>query len=246
MTRPAPKSFHIKSFGCQMNVYDGERMAELLGGEGMVAAESEGDGRCRGAQHLPYPREGGGAPRLFGYRRGCGAMTGRGRSSRWQAASRRPKAPRFRAARASVDIVVGPQAYHRLPELVSHAARGAASRRSILDHAAGWRNSTRIAQTPRLQRPSAFLTVQEGCDKFCTYCVVPYTRGGEVSAGVSTRSSTRRSALIDGGAKEITLLGQNVNAWSDGDLDLADLDPSRSTGCRGCIASAIRPATPTT
>jgi tRNA-2-methylthio-N6-dimethylallyladenosine synthase len=108
----------------------------------------------------------------------------------------------------SVDIVVGPQAYHRLPELIAKAGGGGRG----LDMALA--AETKFGALPPRRRPgpSAFLTVQEGCDKFCTYCVVPYTRGAEISRQWSAIVDEAK-ALVDMGAREITLLGQNVNAW---------------------------------
>jgi len=115
-----------------------------------------------------------------------------------------------------IDLVVGPQAYHRLPQMIAEAAGGA--RPVDTDMPA----ISKFGALPvrRKSGPSAFLTVQEGCDKFCTYCVVPYTRGAEVSRPFA-EIETEARALVDGGAREITLLGQNVNAWagSCGGLD---------------------------
>ena len=112
----------------------------------------------------------------------------------------------------SVKMVVGPQAYHRLPEMIRAAGEG--QRVTDTDMPA----ETKFDALPRRKRsgPTAFLTVQEGCDKFCTYCVVPYTRGAEVSRphGALVDEALR---LVDAGAREITLLGQNVNAWTGED-----------------------------
>jgi tRNA-2-methylthio-N6-dimethylallyladenosine synthase len=117
-----------------------------------------------------------------------------------------------------IDIVVGPQAYHRLPEMVAEASRGA--RPVDTDMPA----ISKFDALPARRRaaPSAFLTVQEGCDKFCTYCVVPYTRGAEISRPWRDIVTEARS-LVDAGAREIVLLGQNVNAWSEDGRGLADL-----------------------
>ncbi len=117
-----------------------------------------------------------------------------------------------------IDVVVGPQAYHRLPELVAEASLG----RRPID--TGLPGLAKFGAFPSRRRaaPSAFLTVQEGCDKFCTYCVVPYTRGAEISRPGQALVDEAKS-LVDAGAKEITLLGQNVNAWTDGDRDLGAL-----------------------
>jgi tRNA-2-methylthio-N6-dimethylallyladenosine synthase len=110
-----------------------------------------------------------------------------------------------------VDIVVGPQAYHRLPELVGKAVRGEEALDTDMPAASKF---GALPGRAKQARPTAFLTVQEGCDKFCTYCVVPYTRGAEISRPWDAILDEAK-ALVDGGAKEITLLGQNVNAWGD-------------------------------
>lgn len=212
MTRFNPRTYQVKSFGCQMNVYDGERMAEMLAAEGMRAA-AEGEApdivvlntchiRERAAEkvysdigRLAKPEEG---PRPMIAVAGCVAQA-EGKEI-------------VRRAR-DVDIVVGPQAYHRLPELVAKAARGESALDTDMPIASKF---DALPARARGQRPSAFLTVQEGCDKFCTYCVVPYTRGAEVSRPWDKIVDEAR-ALIDGGAREITLLGQNVNAWTGED-----------------------------
>jgi tRNA-2-methylthio-N6-dimethylallyladenosine synthase len=117
-----------------------------------------------------------------------------------------------------VDIVVGPQAYHKLPDMVDAVAKGESSVDLDLP------GLDKFAALPKRRKtgPTAFLTVQEGCDKFCTYCVVPYTRGAEISRPFAELVDEAK-ALVDAGAKEITLLGQNVNAWGDGDQDLGTL-----------------------
>ena len=212
-----PKTFAVKSFGCQMNVYDGERMGELLTADGMtaVAAAKDADlvvlNTCHireRAVHRVYS-EIGGLRRPDGSRpliavAGCVAQA--------------EGAEVARRARA-VDVVVGPQAYHRLPALVAAAAAGGGTQIDT-DMPAQSKFGALPARTAT--RASAFLTVQEGCDKFCTYCVVPYTRGAEVSRPWQAIVDEAR-ALVDGGAREITLLGQNVNAWTDGGRGLHDL-----------------------
>ena len=211
-----PKTFKIKSFGCQMNVYDGERMAELLGAQGMTAADGNEDAdlvvlntchiREKAAEKAysdvgRLRREDGSKPLIA--LAGCVAQA--------EGAEAKRRSP-------MIDIVVGPQTYHRLPEMVSQAVRG--GRPVDTDMPA----ISKFAAFPQRRRanPSAFLTIQEGCDKFCTYCVVPYTRGAEISRPVRDVVAEAR-ALVDGGAREIVLLGQNVNAWGDGDLDFAGL-----------------------
>jgi tRNA-2-methylthio-N6-dimethylallyladenosine synthase len=210
MTRASPKTFQIKSFGCQMNVYDGERMAGLLEAEGMAAAVAPGEAdlvvlntchiREKAAEKVyseigRLKREDGSRPMIAVA--GCVAQA--------EGAEIPRRAP-------SVDIVVGPQAYHRLPALVAEAGRGGRA----IDTDMPLLSKFGALPARRRPGPSAFLTVQEGCDKFCTYCVVPYTRGAEVSRPWAAVMDEAR-ALVDAGAKEIVLLGQNVNAWRDGD-----------------------------
>ncbi|MGZ2410793.1 tRNA-2-methylthio-N6-dimethylallyladenosine synthase [Sphingomonas sp. F9_3S_D5_B_2] len=211
-----PKTFKIKSFGCQMNVYDGERMAELLRANGMSTAAAADDAdlvvlntchiREKAAEKAysdvgRVRREDGTKPMV--------ALAGCVAQAEGSEAKRRS---------SLIDIVVGPQAYHRLPEMIAQASGGA--RPVDTDMPA----TAKFDALPARRRaaPSAFLTVQEGCDKFCTYCVVPYTRGAEISRHWEPIVAEAHE-LIEGGAREIVLLGQNVNAWSDGDRTLADL-----------------------
>jgi len=125
----------------------------------------------------------------------------------------------------NVDIVVGPQAYHRLPDLIDKVGRGEAA--VDTDMPAASKFGALPARTKQA-RPTAFLTIMEGCDKFCTYCVVPYTRGAEISRSWSAIVDEAK-ALVDGGAREITLLGQNVNAWTGED------DKGRAQGMDGLV-----------
>ena len=216
MKHPAPKSFHIKSFGCQMNVYDGERMAEMLDGEGMVAAsESAADLVILNTCHIREKaaekvysdigrmrREDGSRPMI--------AVAGCVAQAEGAEIPRRAR---------EVDIVVGPQAYHRLPAMIAEAAGG---KRSIDLDLPGLAKFDALPKRAPRKGPSAFLTVQEGCDKFCTYCVVPYTRGAEISRSFDAIMDEARM-LVDAGVKEITLVGQNVNAWGEGGHDLGHL-----------------------
>ena len=204
-----PKTFRVKSFGCQMNVYDGERMSELLSAQGMVAAEGEDAelvvlNTCHireKAAERAYSdvgrlvRDDGSRPLI--------ALAGCVAQAEGAEAQRRSKL---------IDLVVGPQAYHRLPEMVAEAAAG----RRPVDTDMPAISKFGVLPARRRSGPSAFLTVQEGCDKFCTYCVVPYTRGAEISRPFGD-IVTEAEALADGGAREITLLGQNVNAWANDD-----------------------------
>jgi len=211
-----PKSFKIKSFGCQMNVYDGERISELLTEQGLAAARDGEDAdlvvlntchiREKAAEKAysdigRLKREDGSRPMIA--LAGCVAQA---------------EGAEARSRSQMIDIVVGPQAYHRLPRMVAEAARGA--RPVDTDMPA----ISKFDSLPKRRRsnPSAFLTVQEGCDKFCTYCVVPYTRGAEVSRPWGDIIAEAH-ALVEGGAREIVLLGQNVNAWSHEGRGLAEL-----------------------
>src|SRR6195952_848777 len=205
-----PQTYRVKSSGCQMNVYDGERMAELLGAGGMTPAADGADAdlvvlntchiREKAAEKVYSDigrlRRADGSVPLIAVA-GCVAQA--------EGEEIMNRAP-------TVRMGVGPQADHRLPEMIRGAPAG--RRRTDTDMPA----ETKFAALPRRRRsgPSAFLTVQEGCDKFCTYCVVPYTRGAEISRPFAAIVDEAK-ALIDAGAKEIVLLGQNVNAWRDGE-----------------------------
>lgn len=222
----APQRYFVTSFGCQMNVYDGERMGEMLSAQGMQQAERREDadlvilntchirekavakvysdiGRLR--------REDGSTPMI--------AVAGCVAQAEGEEIARR--AP-------SVDIVVGPQAYHRLPQLIEQARTG--GKAAVDTDMPAITKFGSLPARPRQPRPTAFLTVQEGCDKFCTYCVVPYTRGAEISRPYADLVEEAR-ALVDGGVREITLLGQNVNAWQGVD------GKGRSQGLEGLIGA---------
>jgi len=217
-----PRTFHVKSFGCQMNVYDGERMAELLTAQGMTASAEREDAdlvvlnTCHireKATEKVYSdigrlrRDNGTVPLIAVA--GCVAQA---------------EGEEIMARAPSVKVVVGPQAYHRLPAMVADAVAG--KRGTETDMPA----EAKFAALPKRRRsgPSAFLTVQEGCDKFCTYCVVPYTRGAEISRPFADLVEEAK-LLVAGGAREITLLGQNVNAWAGSD------DKGRAIGLEGLI-----------
>ena len=211
MSTDSPKTYSIKNYGCQMNVYDGERMAEMFESQGMTPADEKANAdlvvlntchiREKAAEKVyseigRLRRKDGTSPVIAVA--GCVAQAEGGEISR--------RAP-------EVDIVVGPQAYHNLPEMVAAVGRG----ERVVDLDLPGLDKFGKLPARRKQAPSAFLTVQEGCDKFCTYCVVPYTRGAEISRGWNDLLDEAK-AIVDAGAKEITLLGQNVNAW-DGEDD---------------------------
>jgi tRNA-2-methylthio-N6-dimethylallyladenosine synthase len=215
--KPAPKTFHVKSFGCQMNVYDGERMAELMAAEGMTpAAAGDADLVVLNTCHIREKATEKVYSDIGRLRKDAGKQ---GRQPMIAVAGCVAQAEGAEiVARAKVDVVVGPQAYHNLPDLVAKAAAGAPALDTDMPLA------SKFGALPRRRRvgPSAFLTVAEGCDKFCTYCVVPYTRGAEISRPFAAIVEEAR-ALVDAGAREITLLGQNVNAWDDDGRGLHDL-----------------------
>ena len=206
-TQP-PRTYRVKSFGCQMNVYDGERMAELLAEQGISPAPEgeEADLVVLNTCHIREKaaekvysdigrlrREDGTAPLI--------AVAGCVAQAEGEEIMRRAPA---------VGMVVGPQAYHRLPQMIADAVEG---RRSV-DTDMPAETKFDVLPARRKVGPSAFLTVQEGCDKFCTYCVVPYTRGAEISRPFNDLVAEAHK-LVEAGAREITLLGQNVNAWRD-------------------------------
>ena len=215
----APKSVFIKTFGCQMNVYDSERMVEALAADGYTETASAENadlivlntchireravdkvysdlGRIRDIKAL----------RLADGKKttvtiaGCVAQAEGGEIAR--------RVP-------AVDVVVGPQSYHLLPALLK---RSTAEGQII---ATEFRDDDKFTALPARKRTfntAAFLTVQEGCDKFCTFCVVPYTRGAEFSRPVA-QILDEALRLVDGGVREMTLLGQNVNAFHGVDAE---------------------------
>jgi tRNA-2-methylthio-N6-dimethylallyladenosine synthase len=209
-----PQTYRVKSFGCQMNAYDGERMAELLTAEGLAPAPDDADAdlvvlntchiRERAAEKVysdigRLKRADGSAPLIAVA--GCVAQA---------------EGEEIMARAPSVRVVVGPQAYHRLPYMLKQAVAGKRVTDTDMPADTKFDALPVRGQGRRRSPPSAFLTVQEGCDKFCTYCVVPYTRGAEISRPARALID-EAMRLVDTGAREITLLGQNVNAWTGED-----------------------------
>ena len=205
-----PKKLFIKTYGCQMNVYDSERMAEAMGAQGYVQTEvlEEADMVLLNTCHIrekaseklysdlgrlkPLKAE---RPDLKVGVAGCVAQA---------------EGEEILRRMPLVDIVVGPQSYHRLPQMVQAKGRVVDTEfpaEDKFDH---------LPARKALRGPTAFLTVQEGCDKFCAFCVVPYTRGAEVSRPAERLLREARD-LVSRGVREITLLGQNVNAYHDVD-----------------------------
>lgn len=213
----APKKVFVKTYGCQMNVYDSQRMTDALAADGYVSTEAMDDadlvllntchirekaadkvysvlGRLR---DLKSERADAGRDLTIGVA-GCVAQAEGGEILR--------RSP-------SVDLVVGPQTYHRLPEMLAKVRNG----EKVVETEYAIEDKFEHLPQPRraevIKRGvTAFLTVQEGCDKFCTFCVVPYTRGSEVSRPVR-QIVAEAERLAEAGVREVTLLGQNVNAW---------------------------------
>ncbi|MEO0499394.1 MAG: tRNA (N6-isopentenyl adenosine(37)-C2)-methylthiotransferase MiaB [Pseudomonadota bacterium] len=211
---PRPRSYFVKSYGCQMNVYDAERMGGLLEADGMTRADTqaEADLVVLNTCHIREKA----AEKVYseiGRIEKAGRKSESGRRAMIAVAGCVAQAEGAEiAARApAVDLIVGPQAYHRLPEMTRTAAGGTRAVDTDLPTLAKFR----ALGTKRQAQPSSFLTIQEGCDKFCTYCVVPYTRGAEVSRPADILIE-EAEGLAAGGAREIVLLGQNVNAYDDG------------------------------
>ncbi len=207
------KSYHIKSYGCQMNVYDSERMAELLTSEGYVATDDPNTAdlvvlntchiREKAAEKV-YSDVG----RLRINKKADALVAVAGCVAQAEGAQ-------IMRRDATVNLVFGPQTYHRLPELLATAAEH--KRQGFVPHVIDTdfpveAKFDHLLQQRRSPGVAAFVTVQEGCDKFCSFCVVPYTRGGEVSRPLAAIVSEVRSLMAQG-VKEVTLLGQNVNAY---------------------------------
>ena len=213
------KKFYIKTYGCQMNVYDTEKMTDVLEAEGYVAS-AEVDGVDLVILNTCHIREKA-AEKVYSdigrirkvvntedktQKRGLIAVAGCVGQAEGREIMRRAPA---------VNLVFGPQTYHRLPALLAEVAdqRAKGLTPRVLD--TDFPAETKFDHLPRAKAgrsASAFLSVQEGCDKFCTYCVVPYTRGAEFSRPVAAIMSEAEE-LVAGGVREMTLLGQNVNAY---------------------------------
>ena len=210
----APKKVYIKTFGCQMNVYDSERMADALAPAGFVetSVPEDADLIILNTCHIREKAAEKVYSELGRIRLVREARRKRGGDCIIAVAGCVAQAEGEELVRRapSVDIVVGPQSYHRLPDLLKRRAEG---RAAVIEteFPAAEKFETLPAPKPRAHA-SAFLTVQEGCDKFCTFCVVPYTRGSEYSRPVAQILDDAKR-LSERGVKEITLLGQNVNAY---------------------------------
>ncbi len=214
-TDKATRRLFIKTYGCQMNVYDSERMTEALAGIGFQAVDAP-DGADMVILNTCHIREKAAEKvyselgRLRQLKDAKAAEGGRmivavaGCVAQAEGEEIQRRAP-------MVDMVFGPQTYHRLPEMVAKAERQVGVRLIDTDFPAEDKFD-HLPEARTTDGVSAFLTVQEGCDKFCTFCVVPYTRGAEVSRPVQAVLAEARR-LAEAGVRELTLLGQNVNAY---------------------------------
>ena len=209
-----PKKIFVKTFGCQMNVYDSERMTELLAVDGFAetATMEEADVILLNTCHIREKAAEKVYSDLGRIRQVKDARSKAGQETIVTVAGCVAQAEGAEMLRRApvVDLVVGPQSYHRLGDLV---ARARSEGRRIVE--TGFPEEDKFAALPRrapVKAVTAFLTVQEGCDKFCTFCVVPYTRGAEFSRPVADVEGEARR-LADHGVREVTLLGQNVNAY---------------------------------
>ena len=211
------RKVHVKSFGCQMNVYDSNRMADTLAPEGFAetALPADADLVILNTCHIREKA----AEKVY-------SEIGRIRVMKEEAARQgrtmliavagcvaQAEGEEIIRRAGAVDLVVGSQNYHRLPEMIARAQSGEKvvdTEFPVEDKFAALRAPAREATAKR--GVTSFVTVQEGCDKFCTFCVVPYTRGAEISRSVA-QIVAEVERLADAGVREITLIGQNVNAY---------------------------------
>jgi tRNA-2-methylthio-N6-dimethylallyladenosine synthase len=205
------KRLHVITWGCQMNVYDSLRMADVLAPIG-YAPVSEADGADMVILNTCHIRDKA-SEKVFselGRLRRMKEATGNRMILAVAGCVAQAEGAEILARAPYVDIVLGPQTYHRLPEMVAQASR--AGGKVIETDFPPEDKFDHLPESATPQGVTAFLTIQEGCDKFCSFCVVPYTRGAEQSRSAATILREARH-LVAQGAREITLLGQNVNAW---------------------------------
>jgi len=213
-TEIRPKKLFIKTYGCQMNVYDSDRMADALAPHGYepTPVMDDADLVVLNTCHIREKA----SEKVFSELGRLAELRAEGRNFMVGVAGCVAQAEGeeiARRAKGRVDMVFGPQSYHRLPDLIARAERG----EMVLE--TEFPPEDKFEHLPPAQKQvirgrglTAFLTVQEGCDKFCSFCVVPYTRGAETSRPVAQVLDEARR-LADAGVREITLLGQNVNAY---------------------------------
>jgi tRNA-2-methylthio-N6-dimethylallyladenosine synthase len=212
-----PRKLHIKSYGCQMNVYDAQRMVDTLAPEGFVetASVEEADLVILNTCHIREKASEKVYSELGRLRAVKDEAARHGRQMNIAVAGCVAQAEGSEIIRRApvVDVVVGPQSYHHLPQLLAQAQRDgrALETEFPVEDKFGFLAPPK-PDAIRARGISSFVTVQEGCDKFCTFCVVPYTRGAEVSRPVA-KIVDDVARLADNGVREITLIGQNVNAY---------------------------------
>ncbi|MGB9325736.1 MAG: tRNA (N6-isopentenyl adenosine(37)-C2)-methylthiotransferase MiaB [Pseudolabrys sp.] len=218
-----PRKVHIKSFGCQMNAYDSHRMADTLAPEGFIetARPEDADLVILNTCHIREKAVDKVYSEIGRIREMKEAAARDGRRMMIAVAGCVAQAEGKEIIRrtGAVDLVVGSQNYHRLPEMIARAGTGD----KVVDTEFPIEDKFDILAAPKRDAItkrgiSAFVTVQEGCDKFCTFCVVPYTRGAEVSRPVE-KIVAEVERLADAGVREVTLIGQNVNAYHGLDSD---------------------------
>ncbi|MEO0754809.1 MAG: radical SAM protein, partial [Pseudomonadota bacterium] len=205
------KRLYIKTYGCQMNVYDSERMRDVLAplGYGPADTPEQADLVVLNTCHIREKA----TEKVYselGKLKLMKAASGGQMTIAVAGCVAQAEGAEIMRRQPAVDLVLGPQAYHKLPEMVARAARATGERLET-----DFDTLEKFDALPKARSadgPSAFLSVQEGCDKFCTFCVVPYTRGAEVSRRVDDITLEARS-LAAQGVRDITLLGQNVNAF---------------------------------
>ena len=212
-TMNAPKTLHVITWGCQMNVYDSDRMADVLAPLGYAPVPVPDDAdmvilntchiRERAAEKVFSEL---GRLRVFKQARGD---AGKRMILAVAGCVAQAEGDQILARAPYVDLVLGPQTYHRLPEMVARASRAAGA---VIETDFATEEKFDALPATSASGVTAFLTIQEGCDKFCSFCVVPYTRGTETSRPATAVLAEARH-LVAQGAREITLLGQNVNAW---------------------------------
>ena len=212
-----PRKLYVKSYGCQMNAYDSLRMADMMAPEGFAETADVNDAdlvvlntcniREKAAEKV-YSELG-----RLRVLKDEAARAGRRVTIAVAGCVAQAEGAEIMRRAPTVDLVVGPQSYHRLPALLEQAARGerpVETEFPAQDKFNFLKNPTREAM--RARGVTAFVTIQEGCDKFCTFCVVPYTRGAEVPRPVA-RIVEEAERLAEAGVREITVIGQNVNAY---------------------------------
>ncbi|WP_111734209.1 tRNA (N6-isopentenyl adenosine(37)-C2)-methylthiotransferase MiaB [Roseovarius amoyensis] len=231
------KKLYIKTYGCQMNVYDSERMTEVMARAGYVGTETPEDAdmillntchiREKAAEKV-YSELGRfrplkeARPDLKVGVAGCVAQA---------------EGEEIMRRAGLVDLVVGPQSYHRLPEMEALVREG---KKALDTDFPAIDKFDALSERPKAKRgPTAFLTVQEGCDKFCAFCVVPYTRGAEASRPAARILAEARD-LVERGVREVTLLGQNVNAYHGAGEDGSDWSLARLIGALAEIDGLVR------